>query len=178
MYEAKKILILGGPGSGKSILSYNLGKKLNIPVYHLDDIHIQHNNDKSGKEKRNKEIIKILKNNKWIMDGNYRSTLDKRIEKCNIVIFLDYPISKLICSIISRFIKHHFKIKKEIISGNNKLNLEIIKLAYKWKKEKRGEIINVLTNTNKKIYMFKSRKQLNYWYKKEFNEQIRSVNYE
>ena len=31
MYEAKKILILGGPGSGKSILSYNLGKKLNKP---------------------------------------------------------------------------------------------------------------------------------------------------
>lgn len=178
MFDAKKILVLGGPGSGKSILSFNLGKALNIPVYHLDDIHIKHDITKSGKDKRNKEIIKILENNNWIMDGNYRSTLDKRIQKCDIIIFLDYPTHKLINSIVNRFIKQYFKIKKEIISGNNHLNLEIIKLAFKWKKEKRNEIIDTLNNTDKKKYIFKSRKQLNDWYKQEFNETIRSVNYE
>lgn len=178
MHEAKKILVLGGPGSGKSLLSFNLGKKLNIPVYHLDDIHIQHDVLKNGKENRNKAILKILKNNSWIMDGNYRSTLNKRIQKCDIIIFLDYPTHKLINNIIHRFLNQHLKIQKEIISGNNNLNLEIIKLAYKWKKEKRNEIIDILNNTDTKKYIFKSRKQLNDWYKKEFNETIRSVNYE
>ncbi|MFW5904155.1 MAG: AAA family ATPase [Candidatus Saliniplasma sp.] len=31
-----KIAIIGSPGSGKSTFAKKLGKKLNIPVYHLD----------------------------------------------------------------------------------------------------------------------------------------------
>lgn len=174
MHEAKKILVLGGPGSGKSILSYNLGKKLNIPVHHLDDIHIKHNN----KIDRNKDILKILENNSWIMDGNYRSTLEKRIDACDVIIFLDYPVFNLIKNIIKRFIKQYLKIDKEIISGDNILNLKILNLSFKWNKDKRKGIINILNNTNKKVYTFKNRKQLNNWYKNEFNEMIRSFKYE
>lgn len=33
-----KVVIVGGPGTGKSTLAKNLGKQLNLPVYHLDGI--------------------------------------------------------------------------------------------------------------------------------------------
>lgn len=33
-----KVVIVGGSGTGKSTLAKNLGKQLNLPVYHLDGI--------------------------------------------------------------------------------------------------------------------------------------------
>ena len=37
--NVNKISIIGGPGTVKSTLANNLGKELNLPVYHLDGIH-------------------------------------------------------------------------------------------------------------------------------------------
>ena len=37
--DIHKISIIGGSGTGKTTLSENLSKNLNIPVYHIDGIH-------------------------------------------------------------------------------------------------------------------------------------------
>lgn len=169
MNSVKKILILGGPGSGKSILSSNLGQKLNIPVYHLDEIHIKSDIEKNGKKDRNNNILKILEMDCWIIDGNYRGTLKERIDNCDIIFFLDYPTHKLISSVLYREIKNHKKTKKK------KLNFNVIKLPYQWSKNKRKDVINMLKETDKKLYIFKKRKKLNNWYKNEFNENIRRI---
>ena len=36
--EAKRIMIVGSSGSGKTTFSRNLHKKLNLPVIHLDKL--------------------------------------------------------------------------------------------------------------------------------------------
>lgn len=35
----KRVMITGGPGSGKSMLAAALGEKTGLPVYHMDKIH-------------------------------------------------------------------------------------------------------------------------------------------
>ena len=39
MESIKKISIIGGSGTGKTTLSNNLGKKLHLPIYHIDAFH-------------------------------------------------------------------------------------------------------------------------------------------
>ena len=39
----KRIVIVAGPGSGKSTLARILGERLNLPVFHVDQIHWQEN---------------------------------------------------------------------------------------------------------------------------------------
>jgi len=39
----KPIVIVAGPGSGKSTLARMLGERLNLPVFHVDQIHWQEN---------------------------------------------------------------------------------------------------------------------------------------
>lgn len=43
MNKVKRISVIGGSGTGKTTLSDNLSKVLNIPVYHLDGIHYLEN---------------------------------------------------------------------------------------------------------------------------------------
>lgn len=52
----KKIAIIGGPGTGKTTLSYFLSKKYHLPLHHLDGIKYL-KNWKQRTTEETKEII-------------------------------------------------------------------------------------------------------------------------
>ncbi|GAB0150938.1 hypothetical protein [Marinobacterium sp. BA1] len=85
----KKIAVIGSGGSGKSTFSALLGKELNLPVHHLDQLYWKPNWVKTPKEDWIKIQKGICDSECWIIDGNYQSTLDIRFEACDTVIFLD-----------------------------------------------------------------------------------------
>ena len=88
----KKVIVIGCPGSGKSTVSRTLHNKTGIPLYHLDMMYW--NADKTTVEKSVflERLSAILEKNEWIIDGNYASTMELRMEACDTVIFLDYPL--------------------------------------------------------------------------------------
>ena len=88
----KKIIVIGCPGSGKSTFSKLLHKITKIPLYHLDMLFW--NEDKTTVEKSVflDRLLKIIENSEWIIDGNYGSTMELRMQKCDTIIFLDYPL--------------------------------------------------------------------------------------
>ena len=88
----KKIIVIGCPGSGKSTFSKSLHQITKIPLYHLDMLFW--NEDKTTVEKSVflDRLSKIIENSEWIIDGNYGSTMELRMQKCDTVIFLDYPL--------------------------------------------------------------------------------------
>ena len=57
---ANKISIIGGSGTGKTTLAENLGKKLNLPVCHIDGIHHLPNWQIRDKDERDKIMQKIV----------------------------------------------------------------------------------------------------------------------
>ena len=112
--EVNKISIIGGSGTGKTVLADNLGKVLNLPVYHIDGIHHLANWEIRDKEERDKIILEKVEEPKWIIDGTYRSTLKRRLEKSDLIIYLDYSSVAQVKGAMGRFIKNHGKEKKEI----------------------------------------------------------------
>lgn len=87
----KKIIVIGCPGSGKSTLSRKLHNITEIPLYHLDMMFW--NEDKTTVEKSVfvKRLSEVLTKDSWIIDGNFSSTMEQRMNECDTVIFLDYP---------------------------------------------------------------------------------------
>ncbi len=87
-----KILIIGSPGSGKSTFARALGEKMNLPVYHLDNLY--RNPDKTAVERDvfDGRLVEILEKNAWIIDGNFSRTMQMRIEYADTVFLLDYPV--------------------------------------------------------------------------------------
>ncbi len=88
----KKIIVIGCPGSGKSTFSKSLHKITKIPLYHLDMMFW--NEDKTTVEKSVflDRLLKVIQNDEWIIDGNYSSTMELRMQACDTVIFLDFPL--------------------------------------------------------------------------------------
>ena len=87
----KKIIVIGCPGSGKSTLSKKLHHKLGIPVIHLDMLYWNSDKTRVNKEDFDKKLEEVLIDDSWIIDGNFRRTLELRIKESDTVIFLDEP---------------------------------------------------------------------------------------
>lgn len=86
----KKIAIIGAPGTGKTTLANNLSKILNIPATHIDGIHHLPNWEMRDKSERDQMILEIANKASWIIDGTYKSTLRKRLELADLIIWLDF----------------------------------------------------------------------------------------
>jgi adenylate kinase family enzyme len=89
----KKMIVIGCPGSGKSTFSRALHKITNISLFHLDMLYW--NADKTTVEKSVflARLSDTLQKESWIIDGNYGSTMELRLQACDTVFFLDYPLS-------------------------------------------------------------------------------------
>lgn len=173
LQNVNKISIVGGPGTGKTTLAENLGKKLNLPVYHIDGIHHLENWQKRDTDERDKIILDKISTSEWIMDGTYKSTLEERVENSDMVIFLNYSKLARVKGILSRYIKHRGEEKPEIPGCKEKMDFEFIKFTMNWDKTKKELVYKALEkNQNKKIIIFKNRKKLNKWYEEEFGNKI------
>lgn len=171
--NANRISIIGGCGTGKTTLSNNLGKVLKLPVYHIDGIHHLENWVIRDKQERDKIILEKVEENKWIIDGTYRSTLEQRLQNSDLIIYLDYSSFAQVKGIMKRYLKNHGKEKEEIPGCKEKMSLEFLSFTWNWRKNKRNEIIEKINRIEKsKVLIFKSRRQLNRWYKKQFNQKI------
>ena len=169
-----RICIIGGSGTGKTTLANNLGRKLNLPIYHIDGIHHLQNWQVRDKEERDKIILQKANEEKWIIDGTYHSTLRQRLEKADYIIYLDYSTIAQLRGVLGRFVKNHGKEKDEIPGCKEKMSLDFFLLVVNWRKNKRPAIIENLNEiSSNKVHIFKTRRQLNKWYKKEFNEKIK-----
>ena len=99
----KKIIVIGCPGSGKSHFSRALHIKTGISLHHLDMMYW--NKDKTTVEKRVflERLSAVLERDEWIIDGNYGGTMQMRLEACDTVFFLDYPLDVCLDGIKERF---------------------------------------------------------------------------
>ena len=168
-----KISIIGGPGTGKTTLAKNLGKSLNLPVYHIDGIHHLENWQIRDKKERDKIILDIIKNSKWIMDGTYSSTLEMRMQNSDLIIFLNYSTYARLKGIFTRYFKNKNAKTPEIPGCKERINIKFLKTTLNWNKTKGKKVNNILEKYYyKKILVFKNRTQLNNWYEKEFNKAI------
>ena len=98
----KKAMIIGCPGSGKSTFARALHQKTNIPLYHLDMLYWNADKTTVKKSVFIERLRNILKNEEWIIDGNYCSTMELRMAACDTVIFLDYPPETCLEGVLKR----------------------------------------------------------------------------
>ena len=98
----KKVIVIGCPGSGKSVFSRELHDITGLPLYHLDLIHWRKDKTFLSREELVKKINEIGETEEWIIDGNYGATMELRMSLCDTIVFLDYPTEVCLSGIESR----------------------------------------------------------------------------
>ena len=70
----KRIMIVGSPGSGKSTLARMLGERLNLPVFHMDQIHWKENWIERPLAEKLPIALAVEAHQSWIFEGGMSRT--------------------------------------------------------------------------------------------------------
>ena len=100
--QSKRIMVIGCPGSGKSTLARKLKDKTNLPLYYLDMMYWNEDKTTVSKEVFNERLNDVLNQDKWVIDGNYQSSMELRMKCCDTIIFLDYDVDTCLSGIKER----------------------------------------------------------------------------
>ena len=152
----KKVIVIGCPGSGKSMFSRALHNKTGIPLYHLDMMYW--NADKTTVEKSVflERLYAVLEKDEWIIDGNYGSTMELRMAACDTVIFLDYPLDVCLDGIKER----RGKSRSDIPWIETEEDAEFIRFIKNYNEQQKPKVQGLLKkHRDKNIIIFKSREQ-------------------
>ena len=150
----KKVIVIGCPGSGKSTVSRALHNKTGIPLYHLDMMYW--NADKTTVEKSVflERLSDVLEKDKWIIDGNYGSTMELRMAECDTAIFLDYPLDVCLDGIKER----RGKPRSDMPWIETEEDAEFIEFIKSYHEQQRPMVLALIKKYgNKNIIVFKSR---------------------
>ena len=153
----KRIIVIGPPGAGKSTFSRSLASIIKIPLVHLDNIFWKADGSHIDKAEFRDIVQKVMESDAWILDGDYSSTLEMRIKKCDTVFFLSYP--KEICL---EGIKARVGKKREDLPWIEKeLDPEFMDWAENWEKNKLHILLSVIEKykDTKQIIIFHGRSE-------------------
>ena len=166
----KRVIIIGSPGSGKSVFSHKLENITKLPVYHLDMIY--HNKDGTHipKDEFDKKLQEILNSDKWIIDGNYQRTMEMRLKKCDTVFLLDFPTEICVSGAESRVGKK----REDLPWIEEKLDQDFRQRILEFSKQKLPEIYELLEKykDGKSIIIFKSREETDKYIKEYTNKEL------
>ncbi|TCD46251.1 adenylate kinase [Streptococcus sp. X16XC17] len=98
----KKIIIIGCPGSGKSTLARKLAEKTDLPLTHLDLLYWQSDKTTVEEDLFVERQKSVLRQGKWIIDGNYGASLEMRVAACDTIIFLDFSVEDCLAGVRER----------------------------------------------------------------------------
>lgn len=150
----KKMIVIGCPGSGKSTFSRELNKRTNIPVYYLDMLYHKPDKTTFTKEEFDEKLSQIMAYDEWIIDGNYARTLPVRLEQCDTVFWLDYPLEVCLRGIEAR----RGKPRIDMPWIETEPDEEFIEYVKEFKKNNYPEMEKLLKQAEEKeIHIFTSR---------------------
>ena len=103
-----KAIIIGCPGSGKTTFAEKLQKCTDLPLYYLDAI--WHKPDKTHipREEFDQRIAEIFETPKWLIDGNYKRTIEMRMKQCDTVFLFDLPVEMCLQGVTDRVGKERY----------------------------------------------------------------------
>jgi adenylate kinase family enzyme len=130
----ERILVLGPCGAGKSTLAAKLGDKLGLPVIHLDKEYWRAGWVEPDPAEWAARTEELIARPRWVMDGNYGSSLARRLERANLVVNLDYQRSVFFPRMIWRSLSQWGRTRPDMAEGcPEQLNWEFVRYTWRYR---------------------------------------------
>lgn len=161
----KKVIVIGSPGAGKSTFARKLQEVTGLPLYYLDMLWHKADKTNISKSEFDKCLREITEKEAWIIDGNYQRTLEMRLQACDTVFLLDFPLEVCLAGAESRI-----GTKREDMPWiETEFDEEFKQWILDFPKNQLPEIYALLEKyaENKTITIFKSRKEADAYIEKQ-----------
>jgi len=161
----KRIMVIGvSAGVGKSTFADQIGKALRIPVVHLDSLYWKPGWIESTVEEFREAQRLVVKQESWVIDGNYGNSYDVREQLADTVIYLELPLRMCLYRVVKRYWKNRGTTRPDLGEGcTEKLDKEFLRFiitTYKRRKRQMAERLKRYETEGKTVIALKSRKEI------------------
>lgn len=87
-----RIMIVGGPGSGKTWLAQRLGRRYELPIHAVDDEVWDRHGALRAPDDIDARVRRLTAQDKWIIEGGNSRTYTDRVKRADAIIRLAPPI--------------------------------------------------------------------------------------
>lgn len=135
--RARRVLVVGSSGAGKSTLSSTLGLRLELPHLSMDRaFYWLPGWTARPRDEYRALIAKAVAEERWIMDGSFPSSLDLRLPRTDLVIWLRLPRLTCLIGVIRRGIAYRGRSRPDMAPGCPEQLPDREFLSYVWNFER------------------------------------------
>ncbi len=160
-----KIAVLGYSGAGKSTLAGILSGYYEIPVLYLDCVGWTYGWQVRDRHERAEIVSDFMKNESWVIDGNYKSLFRaERLEQADKIFILSFNRFFCLKSAFKRYFMYKGKTRPDMAEGcDEKIDLEfILWILFRGRTRKiRNDYKSIYNQYKSKTLWFTNRKQVN-----------------
>ncbi|MEA2672915.1 MAG: hypothetical protein QOI92_107 [Chloroflexota bacterium] len=138
----KRVAIIGSGGSGKSTFARKLAARTGLPLIQLDHLYWLPGWQEPPEDEWQARHAELIAGDRWIIDGNYGSTMVARLAVADTVVFLDLP--RLVClwSVLRRLaLAGRFGRPSQVPGLSDKIDRAFLAWIWNYPKDKRPEVL-------------------------------------
>ncbi len=110
-------MIVGQPGSGKSTLARRIGDLTGLPVVHIDQIHWTPGWVERTRDEKTRLCREAHAREAWVFEGGHSQTWPERLDRCDTLIWLDFPFHVRMARVLRRSLRHRGRTRPDMPEG-------------------------------------------------------------
>jgi len=146
----KRIMIVGKPGAGKSTFARALGERTGLPVVHIDLIHWKPGWIERDHAEKTRMCQEVHAREEWIFEGGHSATWSERLQRCDTLIWLDFPIWLRVWRVFTRTIRNYGCSRIDLPEGcPERFDMEFYRFIWRTRKSARRKILSLIEDAPK-----------------------------
>lgn len=113
----ERVAVIGPAGAGKTEVATVLGRRLGLPVVHLDPIFWRHDWTPAPRGDAVRALEDAVAHDAWVLDGNFLDAEDDRFDRADTVIFLDLPRRTCLRRVLWRRVRERARPRADLPEG-------------------------------------------------------------
>ncbi|WP_233994319.1 topology modulation protein [Erythrobacter litoralis] len=145
-------------------MSHRLAALLGLPLTHLDKLHWKPGWVEGTKEELLAALAPIITQDRWLIDGNYGSTMEMRLSRADTVVYLDYPIRLCLWRAAQRVWSLRGRTRPDMGEGcPERFDWAFFRYIAGWNHHARPRTEGLLRGTDARILRFETPQALDAW---------------
>jgi adenylate kinase family enzyme len=141
----RRVLVIGIPGAGKSTFARALAARTGLPLIHLDKEFWQPGWRVTPRTEWWARVSELAAGKRWLMEGNYASSLHLRLPRADTVLWFDYPRVKCLGRVLRRIATTYGQVRPDMAPGcPEQLDWEFLRYVWRFNRLERPKVVAAL----------------------------------
>lgn len=161
------MLVVGCSGAGKSRVSRALGRRLGLPVVHLDAAFWRPGWVETPDVEWERKVAELVAAEAWVCDGNFARTLPMRAARADTIVHLDLPRRTCLRGILGRWWRDRGRVREDMAPGcPEKVDVGFLRWVWGFRRKVRPQVLAALAAFEAeggRVVTLRSRRETDAW---------------